>query len=189
MLDQYPQETEDNLVHLLKAQHYKTFILLPYNTEFHWVLLLFDLSACTVNVYDSMDKKESTFNKVFELIHRAWYRFRHLVRGKWRERLRRKFKFPCVKQKQGTNLCGYYVCEYCHCLADQIITTRELDFIRMRDNLTTHKEFIAAVQEQLMGFINEEILDPKGEFYYDGNTIHRSLVSELAASTTTTSKS
>ncbi|BAT15512.1 Os12g0107033 [Oryza sativa Japonica Group] len=155
MLDQYPQETEDNLVHLLKAQHYKTFILLPYNTEFHWVLLLFDLEACTVNVYDSMDKKESTFDKVFELIDRAWYRFRHLVRGKWRERLRRKFKFP---------------------------------FIRMRDNLTTHKEFIAAVQEQLMGFINEEILDPKGEFYYDGNTIHRSLASELAA-TTTTSKS
>nr|CAE02403.1 OSJNBa0024J22.7 [Oryza sativa Japonica Group]CAE05122.2 OSJNBa0023J03.17 [Oryza sativa Japonica Group] len=185
MLDQYPQETEDNLVHLLKAQHYKTFILLPYNTEFHWVLLLFDLDACTVNVYDSMDKKESTFDKVFELIDRAWYRFRHLVRGKWRERLRRKFKFPCAKQKQGTNLCGYYVCEYCHCLANQIITTRELDFIRMRDNLTTHKEFIAAVQEQLMGFINEEILDPKGEFYYDGNTIHRSLASELAASTTT----
>nr|ABA98447.1 transposon protein, putative, CACTA, En/Spm sub-class [Oryza sativa Japonica Group] len=188
MLDQYPQEIEDNLVHLLKAQHYKTFILLPYNTEFHWVLLLFDLSACTVNVCDSMDKKESTFDKVFELIDRAWYRFRHLVRGKWRERLRRKFKFPCAKQKQGTNLCGYYVCEYCHCLADQIITTRELDFIRMRDNLTTHKEFIAAVQEQLMGFINEEILDPKGEFYYDRNTIHRSLASELAA-TTTTSKS
>jgi hypothetical protein len=59
----------------------------------------------------------------------------------------------------------------------------------MRDNLTTHKEFIAAVQEQLMGFINEEILDPKGEFYYDGNTIHRSLALELATSTTTTSKS
>nr|CAE04658.2 OSJNBa0061G20.14 [Oryza sativa Japonica Group] len=187
MLDQYPQATEDNLVHLLKAQHYKTFILLPYNTEFHWVLLLFDLSACTVNVYDSIDKKESTFDKVFELIDRAWYRFRHLVRGNWRERLRRKFKFPCAKQKQGTNLCGYYVCEYCHCLVDLIITTRELDFIRMRDNLTTHKEFIAAVQEQLMGFINEQILDPTGEFYYDGNTIHRSLASELA--TTTTSKS
>nr|ABA98425.1 transposon protein, putative, CACTA, En/Spm sub-class [Oryza sativa Japonica Group] len=166
----------------------EALVLTGWGEAFHWVLFLFDLSACTVNVYDSMDKKESTFDKVFELIDRAWYRFCHLVRGKWRERLRRKFKFPCAKQKQGTNLCGYYVCEYCHCLADQIITTRELDFIRMRDNLTTHKEFIAAVQEQLMGFINEEILDPKGEFYYDGNTIHRSLASELAA-TTTTSKS
>ncbi|BAD81352.1 hydroxyproline-rich glycoprotein-like [Oryza sativa Japonica Group] len=209
MLDQYPQATEDNLVHLLKAQHYKTFILLPYNTElafivflyqisspyehakcficnasdahcrFHWVLLLFDLEACTVNVNDSMDKKESTFDKVFELIDSAWYRFRHLVRGKWRE----KFNFPCAKQKQGTNLCGYYVCEYCHCLADQIITTRELDFIHMRDNLT-HKEFIAAVQEQLMGFINEQILNPKGEFYYNRNTIHMSLASEITTSTT-----
>nr|AAV44055.1 hypothetical protein [Oryza sativa Japonica Group] len=154
---------------------------------FHWVLLLFNLEACTVNVHDSMDKKESTFDKVFELVDRAWYQFRHFVHGKWRERLRRKFNFPCAKQKQGTNLCGYYVCEYCHCLADQIITTRELDFIRMRDNLITHKEFIAAVQEQLMGFINEQILDPKGEFYYDGNTIHRSLASEIT--TTTTSKS
>nr|AAK92601.1 Hypothetical protein [Oryza sativa Japonica Group]AAP52262.1 transposon protein, putative, CACTA, En/Spm sub-class [Oryza sativa Japonica Group] len=186
MLDEYPQATEDNLVHLLKAQHYKMFILLPYNAEFHWVLLLFDLEACVVNVYDSMDKKESTFDQVFELIDRAWYRFRHLVHGNWRERLRRKFKFPCAKQAQGTNLCGYYVCENCHCLADQIINTRELDVIRMRDNLT-QKEFIAAVQEQLMGFINKQILDPEGEFYYDGNTIHRSLASKIT--TNTTSKS
>jgi hypothetical protein len=55
----------------------------------------------------------------------------------------------------------------------------------MRDNLT-HKEFIAAVQEQLIGFINEQVLDPEGEFYYNGNTIDKSLASEI---TTTTSKS
>ncbi len=98
MIAKYPQATEDNLVHLLKEQHFKTFILLPYNIElvftvfrknfvpvhidvqffiyhltncrFHWVLLLFDLKACRVNVYDLMDKKESTFDKVFELIDR-----------------------------------------------------------------------------------------------------------------------
>nr|AAK92612.1 Putative cytochrome P-450 like protein [Oryza sativa Japonica Group] len=160
MLDQYPQETEDNLVHLLKAQHYKTFILLPYNTEFHWVLLLIDLEACTVNVYDSMDKKESTFDKVFELIDSAQSKSRELT-------------------------CAAITCASIATALQTKSSPQEssMYFIRMRDNLTTHKEFIAAVQEQLMGFINEEILDPKGEFYYDGNTIHRSLASELAAST------
>jgi hypothetical protein len=41
----------------------------------------------------------------------------------------------------------------------------------MRDNLP-HKDFIVAVQEQLIGFINEQVLDPGGKFYYNGSTIH-----------------
>lgn len=41
----------------------------------------------------------------------------------------------------------------------------------MRENLS-NEEFIKAVQEQLMGFINEQIIDPAGEFYYDGSAIH-----------------
>nr|AAQ56475.1 hypothetical protein OSJNBa0023H09.21 [Oryza sativa Japonica Group] len=33
MIDKYEKDIEDNLVHLLTQQHFKTFILLPYNTE------------------------------------------------------------------------------------------------------------------------------------------------------------
>jgi hypothetical protein len=33
MVDKYEKDTEDNLVHLLTQQHFKTFILLLYNTE------------------------------------------------------------------------------------------------------------------------------------------------------------
>ncbi|XP_066162627.1 uncharacterized protein [Oryza sativa Japonica Group] len=80
MIDNYEKDTEDNLVHLLTQQHFKTFILLPYNTEFHWVLLFFDLDACRVTVYDSMNKEEKVFDQVFQLIDRAWDRFRQLVR-------------------------------------------------------------------------------------------------------------
>nr|CAH65918.1 OSIGBa0102O13.9 [Oryza sativa] len=156
MIDKYEKDTEDNLVHLLTQQHFKTFILLPYNIE--------------VTVYDSMNK-EKVFDKVFQLIDRAWDRFHQLVRGTWKEKLGRRFHFPCSKQDHGTNLCGYYVCEYAHFLSNQIYTTRELDRIHMRENLP-HKDFITAVQEQLMGFINEEVLNPDGEFYYDGSTIH-----------------
>ena len=36
----------------------------------------------------------------------------------------------------------------------------------MRDKLIP-EEKIMAIQEQLSGFIVEQVLDPKGEFYYD----------------------
>ena len=36
----------------------------------------------------------------------------------------------------------------------------------MRDKLIP-EEKIMAIQEQLSGFIVEEVIDPKGEFYYD----------------------
>ena len=37
----------------------------------------------------------------------------------------------------------------------------------MRDKLIP-EEKIMAIQEQLSEFIVEQVLDPKGEFYYDG---------------------
>ena len=37
----------------------------------------------------------------------------------------------------------------------------------MRDKLIP-EEKIMTIQEQLFGFIVEQVLDPKGEFYYDG---------------------
>ena len=39
----------------------------------------------------------------------------------------------------------------------------------MRDKLIP-KEKIMAIQEQLSGFIVEQVLDPKCEFYYDGQS-------------------
>ena len=39
----------------------------------------------------------------------------------------------------------------------------------MRDKLIP-EEKIMAIQEQLSGFIVKQVLDPKGEFYYDGQS-------------------
>jgi len=39
----------------------------------------------------------------------------------------------------------------------------------MRDQLIP-EEKIMAIQEQLPGFIVEQVLDPKGELYYDGHS-------------------
>ena len=35
------------------------------------------------------------------------------------------------------------------------------------------EEHITAVQEQLIGFLNDEVVNKNGDFYYDGRTINR----------------
>ena len=37
-------------------------------------------------------------------------------------------------------------------------------------NLLISEEKIMAIQEQLSGFIVEQVIDPKDEFYYDGHS-------------------
>uniref|UniRef100_A0A0D9WID8 Ubiquitin-like protease family profile domain-containing protein n=1 Tax=Leersia perrieri TaxID=77586 RepID=A0A0D9WID8_9ORYZ len=100
--------------------------------NYHWILFAFNVSYSTVLVFDSMDKNE------------AWDRFRKLISGNFKEKLERIYKLRVDKHKIGTNLCGYFVCDYLH-------------------NLTPSQ----GRQEPLMGFINEQILDPAGEFYVD----------------------
>ena len=39
----------------------------------------------------------------------------------------------------------------------------------MRDKFIPEEKIIA-IQEQLFGFIGEQVLDTKGEFYYDGHS-------------------
>ncbi|RLN34943.1 transposon protein, putative, CACTA, En/Spm sub-class [Panicum miliaceum] len=52
-------------------------------------------------------------------------------------------------------------------------TAWEAEVSRMRDQLIP-QERVLAIQEVLTGFINEEVLTPDGEFYYDGHALDSS---------------
>jgi hypothetical protein len=43
--------------------------------------------------------------------------------------------------------------------------------MRIKDEVL-HVHRIVAVSEQLIGLILKEMIDPKGEFYHDGHTVH-----------------
>uniref|UniRef100_A0A0D9XXX7 Ubiquitin-like protease family profile domain-containing protein n=1 Tax=Leersia perrieri TaxID=77586 RepID=A0A0D9XXX7_9ORYZ len=136
---------EDSLVHFLAQHHFKKWIFLSNYHDFHCVLFIFDMRHSVILVFDSMDKKAPFFTEINAIIDRAWDRFRQLIRGDFKEKLERIYKLKVEKQKMRTNLCGYSVCDYLHNLAPTEIFH---DF-------------------RLIGFINEQILDPTGEFYMD----------------------
>jgi len=47
--------------------------------------------------------------------------------------------------------------------------------MEMQENLMTSEQ-VRAIQEQLCGFLLDEIIDPKGEFYYGGAPYHPQVI-------------
>ena len=52
--------------------------------------------------------------------------------------------------------------------------------MKMKEDLLAEEKLIA-IQEQLLGFINEQVLKNTGEHYYDGHEIHNEPISEDSA--------
>ncbi|KAG2651847.1 hypothetical protein PVAP13_1NG319500 [Panicum virgatum] len=84
--------------------------------------------------------------------------------------------YPCARQQQGTDWCGYYVCDYLHIMTPCGKATDEDTRMSQMGDECYSTDRINAVCEQLAVFILNEILDPRGEFYHDGH-IHRGLPS------------
>ena len=65
------------------------------------------------------------------------------------------------QQPPGSNLCGFYVCEFIRELTTERKTTHLSD---MRETLDP-KLRVGAIQEELAGFLLREAIDEKGEHY------------------------
>uniref|UniRef100_A0A0D9WNS9 Ubiquitin-like protease family profile domain-containing protein n=1 Tax=Leersia perrieri TaxID=77586 RepID=A0A0D9WNS9_9ORYZ len=145
MVQAQAHNVEDSILHFVSQHHFRKWIFLPYNHSFHWVLIAFNMSHSTLVVFDSMDKEADFFTEINAIIDRVWDRFRKLICGTFKEKHERIYNLKVDKQKMGTNLCAYFY----------------MDLVGKKP----HDDMIKAIQEQLIGFINERILDPAGEFY------------------------
>nr|TKW22537.1 hypothetical protein SEVIR_4G235100v2 [Setaria viridis] len=141
-----PNQTLKNIYKFLDNQHYKKYILLPYNFNFHWIFLVI-----------AIDRSAARF-------------CRHLA-GEFKEELDFKPEFPCLRQNPGNNLSGYYVCEFIHYfVGPKRITDHEFRLHMKEALLETEK--IRAIQEQLSGFLLDEVVNPAGEFHNGESNLH-----------------
>uniref|UniRef100_A0A0D9XUB8 Ubiquitin-like protease family profile domain-containing protein n=1 Tax=Leersia perrieri TaxID=77586 RepID=A0A0D9XUB8_9ORYZ len=110
-----------------------------------------------------VDQAEETEHNILWFLRNVWVRFTSKEPGEWKVPL----SVNANKQRPGTNLCAFYV-------AESIISPRGQRTYSALSNLEYRRYRVAeedkhkAIQEALAGFLNDEVLDPKGEHYYDG---------------------
>ncbi|KAG2561329.1 hypothetical protein PVAP13_8KG153904 [Panicum virgatum] len=144
VLNENYKETCQNMYDSLTRHNYKSYIFIPYNFGFHWILLILSVETSNLIVFDSMRNPKSTIQHIIDPLNRVWKKFvkNNKGRGQWRPEL---------------NVNMYYSMSQ---MGDECYSTDRIN----------------AVCEELAGFILNEILDPRGEFYHDGH-IHRGLPS------------
>jgi hypothetical protein len=70
-------------------------------------------------------------------------------------------------QPPGTNLCGYYVCEFIRRhTSERKPSDSNVRRNNLRKTLSPEARF-RPIQEELAGFLMREVLHPKGEHYYE----------------------
>nr|TKW03441.1 hypothetical protein SEVIR_7G023700v2 [Setaria viridis] len=162
-----PEKTLVEVYNFLDKQTFKDFILLPYNFNFHWILTIIESERSHVTVFDSLRKDPVEYQDMQDmlgflfpkfypcytisfiiLIRNAWKQFIRTHKGPFKEKLTWNTDFPCLRQEPGNNLCGYYICEHMHRFSKE--------------------ERVGAICEGLIGFLMDEVVNPKGEFYYNG---------------------
>ncbi|KAK1613286.1 hypothetical protein QYE76_036959 [Lolium multiflorum] len=92
----------------------------------------------------------------------CWRALKNNIAGNFAEKLTFTL-VPCAQQPQGTNLCGYYVCESIRMLTTEKHNDNRFNVDFMREKLQPH-EHILGITEELAGLLMKEVIDDNGLF-------------------------
>uniref|UniRef100_A0A0D9XYQ2 Ubiquitin-like protease family profile domain-containing protein n=1 Tax=Leersia perrieri TaxID=77586 RepID=A0A0D9XYQ2_9ORYZ len=89
--------------------------------------------------------------------------------GEWKVPLSVNANKLFSKQREGTNQCAFYVAESIMSRGQR--TYSALSDLEYRRDRVAKEDKHKSIQEALAGFLNDEVLDPKEEHYYDGRLV------------------
>ncbi|EEC83561.1 hypothetical protein OsI_29205 [Oryza sativa Indica Group] len=147
-----PAETYLNLYKYIKKQNYCDSILIPYNIEFHWFLIILCPDRGVVNVFDSLHTPKEKLQNIMDMMTRAWIQFRQEHPGIQHETLKWNIGFPVPVAWPNMHICLANVFGHAHLMFNLKEESLEL-------------ERIDAIAEQLVGWIWDEVVNPRGEFH------------------------
>jgi len=116
-------------------------------------------------IMDLLDRSGQLILKFVDVAHQAFTRYiqKGGIHDTTRPRMFVDTSFQCHKQPMGTELCGYYVCQFMReKLASAKYQDKPYPTSRLGDNQ------LGKIQSDLFNFILKERVHQKGEFYDTG---------------------
>lgn len=151
------------LVQAMLAEQDKEYIFLPYNQEFHWILIVllpkYGRAVWLDSFKDSATKHDWT--DVTDLLNRAYETSNPGASG---STLVHDTSFTCHQQPTGTNLCGYYVMHHMKLIFEHTSVTNEKVLPKF-DRGSLQSVVLKNLRDELHNFIIAQVLTPGGEFY------------------------
>nr|XP_051212299.1 uncharacterized protein LOC127329943 [Lolium perenne] len=170
VLEHHPADVEEDLWRFIRKQQEKSDILFPYHFGFHWILMVIKVQTSSVLVHDSLNMDPALWGDMRKMLQKVWRRFVDTKVGEFKKELSFKMAVRTTGDTQppGTNLCGYYVCERIRRYCNERDQTCENNILRnnLRKTLSPEARF-RPLQEELAGWLAREVIDPRGEHYYD----------------------
>ncbi|KAK1660672.1 hypothetical protein QYE76_048831 [Lolium multiflorum] len=130
--------------------------------SFHWILLDIQVDKGVVEVRDPLSRGLEGFTDLQRLLQRVWRVFKKNFKD---SNFAEKLTFtpvPCA-QPQGTNLCGYYVCEFIRMLTTEKHNDNRFNVDFMREKLQPH-EHLQGITEEVAELLMREVIDDNGLF-------------------------
>ncbi|KAK1642433.1 hypothetical protein QYE76_060238 [Lolium multiflorum] len=135
--------------------------------RFHFILIVIKMYEGEVEVFDSLTKEPILYKSCFLMLKSVWESFiKEDQSFQWAPKLTWRANKKCAKQPKGSDLCGYYVCEYIHrIVSERANNERNKELRRKREKISIEERF-KAIGEELAGFFLREVIPPSGEYHY-----------------------
>ncbi|KAG2576817.1 hypothetical protein PVAP13_6NG052801 [Panicum virgatum] len=72
VLNKNYKETCQNMYDSLTRQNYKSYIFIPYNFGYHWILLILSVETGNLIVFDSMRNPKFAIQHIIDPLNRVW---------------------------------------------------------------------------------------------------------------------
>ncbi|CAN6299540.1 unnamed protein product [Urochloa humidicola] len=165
-IEENPSGMETYLQQCFVKLQDRNFILLPYNFNFHWILVAIFLERSRIVIFYSLNNPQTEFKQIKQVMNKAFGNYCKISQNylPCQKKFIVQTGVPCNRQGKSNHLCDFYVCHFMEKCINATIPDYMLEDMNLPERPMEGHELLF-IQENLTRFFVENVLSETGPFY------------------------